>query len=86
MPMYSTPKANVLNQSYIFPEVIGKNLPNWVISQTPEEFVSKMRQLLEKPELDSKISSWIDQVFGVNSNLSRVNDEIVVIMNIKTRT
>ncbi|CAD8201614.1 unnamed protein product [Paramecium pentaurelia] len=43
-------------------------LPNWVLTQTPEEFIYIMRAQLESDIVQGLIRHWIDLIFGINQN------------------
>jgi hypothetical protein len=46
-------------------EVDDVRLPGW--AKSPEEFVFKMREVLESAEVSRNLHKWIDLVFGYKS-------------------
>ncbi|CAD8204268.1 unnamed protein product [Paramecium octaurelia] len=44
-------------------------LPNWVLTQTPEEFIYIMRAQLESGLVQELLPLWLDLVFGIKSTL-----------------
>ena len=39
-------------------------LPKWVKSQLPEEYVFLMREALESPYVSENLNEWINLIFG----------------------
>lgn len=48
-------------------DVDNVQLPAWVLTQTPEEFIFKMRQALESDHVSHHLPLWIDLIFGCKS-------------------
>lgn len=44
-------------------------MPEWVITKSPEEFVLRMRKVLQSDTTSQKLGEWIDMIFGKKSQI-----------------